>query len=163
MMGPERLGYLIDRHAAALELYARQWCASPEDVVQEAFLKLSRTEVEPVHVAGWLYRVVRNGSISAGRSESRRRRHEAVAAVRADWFTDDAGSAIDAAVLTQALRKLPLEERETIVAHLWGGLPFTEIALLVGTSAATAHRRYAAGLEQLRLELELPCPPKPPS
>ena len=41
-MGPEQLGELVDRHAAALVLYARQWCACPEDVVQTAFLKLVR-------------------------------------------------------------------------------------------------------------------------
>ena len=34
MMGPELLGRLFDDHAAALVLYARQWCATPEDVVQ---------------------------------------------------------------------------------------------------------------------------------
>jgi len=37
-MDPTFLGRLIDRHAAALVLYARQWCAAPEDVVQDAFL-----------------------------------------------------------------------------------------------------------------------------
>ena len=39
----QRLGRLVDRHASALELYARQWCEAPEDVVQEAF----RGAVEP--------------------------------------------------------------------------------------------------------------------
>ena len=33
---------LIDAHAAPLVLYARLWCDAPEDVVQEAFLKLVR-------------------------------------------------------------------------------------------------------------------------
>ncbi len=40
-MDPDLLGQLLDRHAAALELYARQWCEVPEDVVQDAFLKLA--------------------------------------------------------------------------------------------------------------------------
>ena len=31
---------LIDSHGAGLVLFARQWCATPEDVVQEAMLKL---------------------------------------------------------------------------------------------------------------------------
>ena len=39
-MDSEWLGSLVDRYAAVLELYARQWCDAPEDVVQEAFLKL---------------------------------------------------------------------------------------------------------------------------
>ena len=33
---------LVDRYAAALVLYARQWCDCPEDVVQNALLKLCR-------------------------------------------------------------------------------------------------------------------------
>ncbi|HZT78720.1 MAG TPA: hypothetical protein VFA26_00740 [Gemmataceae bacterium] len=46
-MGPEQLGRLIDQHAAALVLYARQWCAAPEDVVQEALVKLVRQRKPP--------------------------------------------------------------------------------------------------------------------
>jgi hypothetical protein len=37
-MDPDLLGNLLDQHAAALELFARQWCDVPEDVVQDAFL-----------------------------------------------------------------------------------------------------------------------------
>ena len=40
-MDSDLLGRLLDQHAAALTLYARQWCDTPEDVVQEAFLKLA--------------------------------------------------------------------------------------------------------------------------
>jgi RNA polymerase sigma-70 factor (ECF subfamily) len=160
-MGPERLGFLLDRHAAALELYARQWCAVPEDVVQEAFLKLSRQAVPPTQVVAWLYRVVRNGAISAGRSERRRQQHEARAAVKTPWFTPDAGSGLDAAAVTDALASLPPDQREVIVAHLWGGLTFEQIAEVAGTSATTAHRRYVAGLTELRTRLNVPCPPNP--
>jgi RNA polymerase sigma factor (sigma-70 family) len=159
MMGPERLGHLLDRHAAALELFARQWCAVPEDVVQDAFLKLSRQPVEPTQVAAWLYHVVRNGAISAGRSERRRQRHELAAARQVSWFTEDRGDRLDARVVTGVLAKLPLEQREVIVAHLWGGLTFEQIAQLTETSTATAHRRYVAGLSELRTRLNEPCPP----
>ena len=58
-MGPEQLGDLVDRYAAALTLYARQWCACPEDVVQTAFLKLVRLRTAPENLVPWLYRVVR--------------------------------------------------------------------------------------------------------
>jgi len=73
-MGPEQLGRLVDEHAAALVLYARQWCAAPEDVVQEAFVKLASQRREPDNLLGWLYRVVRNGALAAARAERRRRR-----------------------------------------------------------------------------------------
>ena len=156
-MGPERLGHLIDRHGAALELAASQWCACPEDVVQAAFLKLSRLDREPEQVAAWLYRVVRNAAVSAGRSERRRQRHES-AAGRKPWFTEESGGRLDGATATAALAALEPDERDAIIAHLWNGLTFEQIAEALGVSTTTAHRRYIAGLNELRTRLKLPCP-----
>jgi RNA polymerase sigma-70 factor (ECF subfamily) len=158
-MGPELLGRLVDRHAAALVLYARQWCAAPEDVVQEALLKLVAQRAPPDNPAAWLYRVVRNAAVSAARTERRRQRHEAAAAARAPaWFDGADADGLDAEVATAALRQLPLEEREVIVAHLWGGLTFEQVGELAGCSSSTAHRRYVAGLATLRERLHLSCP-----
>jgi RNA polymerase sigma-70 factor (ECF subfamily) len=157
--GPEQLGRLLDEHGAALVLYAQQWCASPEDVVQEAFLKLVREPVLPANVVGWLYRVVRNGAISAARSASRRVRREAAAAsIRQAWFQPAAELRIDAEAAAEALELLPSEQRETLVARVWGGLSFQEIAELTGTSVSTAHRRYQTGLSALRERLGVACP-----
>jgi RNA polymerase sigma-70 factor (ECF subfamily) len=161
MMAPEELGRLIDEHSAALVLYARQWCAAPEDVVQEAFIKLAR-QVAPPHVVPWLFKVVRNGAISARRSELRRVKHETTAAAQnRAWFVPAEGVGLDAAEAAAALRELPLDEREAIVAHLWGGLTFDEIGRLMSTSGATAHRRFTAGLESLRKRMSEPCPNPP--
>ncbi len=158
-MGPERLGFLLDQHAAALELYARQWCAIPEDVVQEAFLKLARQSTPPIQPLAWLYRVVRNAAISAGRSERRRQHHEAAGAARSSWFTEDETGRLDAVRVTEVLATLLPEQREVIVAHLWGGLTFEQIAQLCETSTTTAHRRYVEGLTEIRTRLNVPCPP----
>ena len=57
------------------------------------------------------------------------------------------------------LNRLPLEEREVIVAHVWGGMTFAEIAELVGTSTSSVHRRYQAGLQTLRNLLGEKCLP----
>ncbi|MGA9923590.1 MAG: RNA polymerase sigma factor, partial [Isosphaeraceae bacterium] len=65
-MDPDLLGNLLDQHAAALELFARQWCDVPEDVVQDAFLKLAAQRALPDNPAARLFRVVRNGAIDAG-------------------------------------------------------------------------------------------------
>jgi RNA polymerase sigma-70 factor (ECF subfamily) len=162
MMGPELFGQLMDEYAAALTLYARQWCATPEDVVQEAFLKLMTQRQSPDTPVPWLYRVVRNAAISAARSAQRRRRHEAVAASRTPaWFTPAPATGLDAEAASAALQALPLQQREVIVAHLWGGLTFEQIAELIGASSSTAHRLYHGGLVALRERLGVPCPPKP--
>jgi RNA polymerase sigma factor (sigma-70 family) len=159
---PDFLGALLDRHAAALTLYAREWCTAPEDVVQEAFVQLLQQRVVPPNPAAWLYRVVRNAAISAARSEQRRQRREATKAAATDaWFQPSEESGLDAAAATEALRELPAEERETIIAHIWGGLSFAEIGELMNTSASTAHRTYTAGLAALRTFLGVPCPTLP--
>jgi RNA polymerase sigma-70 factor (ECF subfamily) len=162
-MGPELLGRLVDHHAAALVLYARQWCVTPEDVVQEAFLRFVRQRPPPDNPLAWLYRVVRNAAVSAGRTERRRQRHESVAAARAPAWFETNDDAIDSEVATRALQELPPDEREVIVAHLWGGLTFEQIADVASCSASTAHRRYVAGLITLRERLHIPCPNRRPT
>src|SRR5262249_49160259 len=125
---------------------------------QTAFLKLVRLSTPPDNLLPWLYRVVRNGAIDASRASRRRQKYEAAAAERAPhWFapTDDP-TGLDARAAAEALKELPVDTREIIVAHLWGGLTFEEIAQAVGSSAATCYRRYAAGLNQLRQWLETP-------
>jgi RNA polymerase sigma factor (sigma-70 family) len=161
VMSPKLLGRLVDEHAAALVLYARQWSSAPEDIVQEAFLKLVAHQPPPDKPLAWLYRVVRNEAINAWRAAQRRRRHENIAAARMQpWFVPVSTTALDADAAARALHDLPIEQRESIVAHLWGGLSFEQIAELTGTSSSTAHRCYVAGLSALRERLGVPCPNK---
>ena len=159
-IGPEILGRLFDEHAAALVLFARQWCDVPEDIVQDAFVALARQGESPHRPVAWLFRVVHNGAIAAAR-QSRRRRHrerrasDPEAAPGAPWFaaTDDR---IDAEHATRLLAELDAETRAVIVARLWGGLTFEDIARLQGCSLTTAYRRYQTGLARLHARLEPP-------
>jgi RNA polymerase sigma-70 factor (ECF subfamily) len=158
-MDPLHLAKLVDQHAAALVLYARQWCSAPEDVVQETFVKLSTQRLVPDRVLAWLYRVVRNAAVSAGRGEKRRRHHESLAAARTpNWFLPTEGVGLDGRKASEALATLPGDLREPVVAHLWGGLSFAEIGEVMGVSTSTAHRRYLEGLVVLRERLRVPCP-----
>ena len=158
-MRPELLGRLVDQTAAVLLLYARQWCDTPEDVVQEAFIKLAAQGREPDNPTAWLYRVVRNGALTAARANRRRRFHESYAAAHTPgWFDPSEDTRLDGEDAATALAKLPLDQRETIVAHLWGGLTFEEIGDLCGVSTSTAHRRYLAGLSSLRERLRVSWP-----
>src|SRR5215218_8202114 len=94
-MTPRHLAELIDRHGPALVLYARQWCAIPEDIVQDAFLKLFAQRRPPDETAAWLFRVVRNAALDAGKADRRRQRREA--AVQADrWFVEPDIEGLDA-------------------------------------------------------------------
>jgi RNA polymerase sigma-70 factor (ECF subfamily) len=157
MMTSHELARLVDTHGPALILYARQWCATPEDVVQDAFVKLVAARQPPRAVVPWLYRVVRHRAIDAGRTARRRRRREAAAAQPVRWFVEGAVEGLDAAAAVAALERLPAEQREVIVARLWGGLSFEQIAEVAGCSASTAFRRFDAGIDALRRELGVPC------
>jgi len=158
---PEDLSRLLDEHGAALVLYAQQWCETPEDVVQDALVHLVRQAVPPENPVGWLYRVVRNGAIAAARSAGRRSRREASVAHRGEpWFCVSNGDRLDAMAATRELAQLPIEQRETIVARLWGGLSLEQIAELTGASTSTVHRWYQKGLAALRERLGVGCPEK---
>lgn len=145
---------VLDEHSAALELFAAQWTDTPEDCVQEAILELTRRPEPPRNVAAWLFHVVKLRSMSAHRSASRRRRHEALAARLVRVATDSHDAPFDAQELAIALGHLDEEIREVVVARIWGGLGFAEIAAMSSVSTATAFRRYEAGLKTLRERLE---------
>jgi RNA polymerase sigma-70 factor (ECF subfamily) len=157
-MSPKELTALFDAYAGPLVLYARQWCGVPEDVVQEAFLKLVRQRQAPEDAVAWLYRVVRNGALDAAKTARRRQRRESAAMVPARWFVESEVDGLDAEVAIAALGRLAPEQREVIVARHWGGLSFEQIGEVVGCSASTAFRRYTAGVEDLREQLGVICP-----
>jgi RNA polymerase sigma-70 factor (ECF subfamily) len=160
-MSPEAVTRLWDKHSAALVLYAQQWCNTPEDVVQEAFLLLVRQAIAPDNPVGWVYRVVRNRAINAARSRGRRSQRETAVATRGEpWFEISDGDRLDAAAATDALGNLPIEQREAIVARLWGGLSFEEISRLSDTSLSTVYRCYQRGIEALRERLGWSCQTK---
>lgn len=152
-MEPTVLGQLFRHHAPALRLYARQWGESGEDLVQEAFVRLAQQTPPPEQILPWLYRVVRNAALMAQRTAARRRQREQRASKPEAWFTTTEDR-LDAGEATRLLAEMPLEVREVIVARVWGGLTFEDIARLVGCSLPTAHRRYQTGLIQMRERLE---------
>ena len=149
-MTPPQLTEWIDAHAAPLTLFARQHCADPEAVVQEAFCKLVRSGQPMIDPVAWLYRVVRNGAIDAGKAERRRKKRESQLAKPEAWFDGDSAEA-DEAVL--ALQALPAEQREVIVLRIWSGLKLEQIATACDCSVSSVHRRYEAGIQTLRERL----------
>jgi RNA polymerase sigma factor (sigma-70 family) len=155
------LAELLDRHGAALKLYARQWCQAPDDVVQQSLIDLAGCQELPSNPAAWLFVAVRRRAISGARSERRRQQHEQEAAAK--WFVRSQEQQAAAEIAADALAELPLEDREIVIAHWWGRLTFEEIAQLVGTSSSTAQRRFEAAINRLREKLNpdrmnTPCP-----
>lgn len=151
------LASLLDRHGPPLILYARQWCPCPEDVVQDCFGKLATLPHEPTDPVAWLYRAVRNRAIDLAKSARRRSQRESAVARSEIWFESIDDEEAQRAV--EALKDLPLELRDVIVARIWGGLTLEQIAQVADCSISTAFRRYEAGIAALQLKLGALCPP----
>ena len=153
-----QLREIMVQHAGPLTLYARQFLDdhAAEDVVQDAFFRLSREKADVENPAAWLYRTVRNAAISQNRSDRRRGKRENTVR-RESWFEHDPANRLDAATVAETLRHLTPELREIVTLHLWGERSFAEIAELLGTSKATAFRRYEEALTTLRQLLGEDC------
>jgi len=155
---PDDLCRLIDTHSATLVLYAKQWNADDaEDVVQEAFLRLVKRaswEGKPDNPVAWLFTAVRNEAIDRHRKDKRRQHHEKQAATeRPVWLETPPDATLRLEELQATLDALPMEQREVVVARIWGGLTFDEVAALTGDSRTTVFRRYNEALEILREKL----------
>jgi RNA polymerase sigma-70 factor (ECF subfamily) len=63
--------------------------------------------------------------------------------------------ASEAVALLEALRKLSPKQRAALVLHYYGGYRSREIALIVGSTAATVRVHLSAGRRRLRALLEV--------
>ena len=161
---PDDWAVWLDRHGAALVLFARQWVldrADAEDIVQEAFVRFWRSRQRAADPTAYLYACVKHCALDWQRGRKRQTRREAAAA-RPEAETllvgsleqDERRAAIDV-----ALRNLPENQREVLVMKIWGGLTFPQIAAALQVSANTAASRYRYALAKLREQLaEEPIP-----
>ena len=132
---------------------ARTRCDIAEDCVQEAFVRLATQDPIPDDPAAWLVRVVRNAAIDMARSEKRRQDRENRAVRNSTaWFIepDDFDRSLCEEEIRNALQSLPAEDRDIVVAHLWGGLSFRQIATAMEVGSSTAHRKYIDAISKLR-------------
>lgn len=146
---------LVAEHSAALALYARQWCHSPDDAVQEAFVELVQLKRTPENPAAWLFRAVRWRAMNLARSEHRRAKHQLrCSQEQLDWFIDTSPTAVDAQEAGRMLEQLDELDREIVVARIWGELSFEQIAELVDVPTSSVHRRYGHALKRLAALLQ---------
>lgn len=162
------LAEILRAHLRPLVLYAKQWDAeAAEDFVHEAFLKLAGSVQQgntPDNPVSWLYRVVRNLAVDSLRKKRHFQNYRRRCEETAPFFVGrDASSdpeswehRYDSELLAEKLKTLSREEREVIVAHLWGEQSFREIAAFTGRSFSTVRREFHRGLESLRKKLIQP-------
>ncbi len=128
--------------------------ALAEDVAQETFLELARSGQGRVEaVAAWLHRVAWRKACNAIRGESRRRRHEQMAAVVQQSMHSEIGWEDLEPQIDEALNDLPAALREPLVAHYLEGRTQQELASRMGVSQSTVSRQLEVALRELRTRL----------
>jgi RNA polymerase sigma-70 factor (ECF subfamily) len=157
----DELAAWLDRHGAALVLLARQWVGShadAEDVLQQALVGFWRSRGRVDDPVAYLYGCVRREARAWLRGRRRRSRREQIAAADGEPRPEPAWccgleAEEEAQRIQVAMARLPAEQREVLVLHIWGGLTFAQIGAAVDISPNTAASRYRYALGSLRGEL----------
>ncbi len=124
--------------------------ADAEDAWSETFLSAMRAypELKPgSNVEAWLVTIAKHKAIDSHRRRARLPipveevqdgpdPHPAVAAEREELWT--------------ALEALPRKQREAVAYHYLAGLPYAEVAEILGNNEAAARRAAADGVKKLR-------------
>ncbi|HZU49781.1 MAG TPA: sigma-70 family RNA polymerase sigma factor [Mycobacterium sp.] len=121
-----------------------------EDAWSETFLSALRAypRLAPgTNVEAWLVTIAHRRAVDAGRARSRR-------PIPTDDIGDGPATHSDPAGrdhgLWTALGRLPDKQRLAVAYHHIAGLPFAEIAELLGNSPGAARRAAADGIKTLR-------------
>lgn len=155
-ISPIAINKLLDRHWGPLVAWVGPCGGAGEDVVQQAFIELARQKIEPDNPIGWLYRASRNLAINEQKQQRRReKRHRAIA--RPERQPCSVWQSTEAAELADRLGMLSEDARQVVVARIWGGFSFEEIAGMLQKSRATVWRHYQSALDELRTLYGAPC------
>ena len=143
---------VVAEHGAAVLRVCRVLLAShdAEDAWSETFVAALRAYPalpETANVEAWLVTIAHRKAIDVLRA---RKRHPAPVAELPGQPThlgipDTAGDD-----LWQAVRALPGKQRQAVAYHYAAGLPYAEIAQLLGGTAEAARRAAADGIKNLR-------------
>ena len=157
---PGKWSAWLDERAPGLVLLARQWAdshAEAEDIVQDAFVRFWPKRRSARNAHAYLYACVRSAAMNRRRGEARRRRREqAVAPPAESLFEDRVKQDERRQAIEQALRLLPVEQKEVVIMKIWGGLTFQGIgeALAIPPNTAASRYRYALGALRETLQQE---------
>lgn len=168
---------LLGRHKKAVFNFCLRMVGdrtAAEDALQEVFLKVvksAKSWERQAKFTTWLYTIARNHCIDALRKASYRKTasldqslngSEDDGATLGDRVRDEEGISPDRGAeserlrpkLEKALASLPEEQREVFVMREYAGMPFKDIASVVGVPENTVKSRMRYALEHLRTHLK---------
>lgn len=143
---------VVARHGATVLRVCRAVVGpvDAEDAWSETFLAALRAYPElpgDANVEAWLVTIAHRRALDVGRARSRRAVPTGVLPEGVDARADPAARDPD---LWTALQRLPDKQRHAVVYHHIAGLPFAEIATILGNSPEAARRAAADGIKTLR-------------
>ena len=151
MTGKQPFETVVAEHGATVLRVCRAILgpADADDAWSETFLAALRAYPElpsDANVEAWLVTIAHRKAIDVTRAAARRAvpvgdAPERPAAQRADERDLD---------LQAALVALPRKQREAVAYHYLGGLPYTDVAAVIGGSTDAARRAAADGIARLR-------------
>ncbi len=133
--------------------------AAAEDVVHDVFISLLQV-VDKFELRSSLVGYLKTCVANRSRDYVRRRKPQTAAINDAEQAIPSDDGPVQLVIKSEELQKLgiaisqiPYEQREAIVLRLHGQMKFKTIANLQNVSIKTAHSRYRAGLDGLKLIL----------
>ncbi|MGB2810076.1 MAG: RNA polymerase sigma factor [Sedimentisphaerales bacterium] len=133
--------------------------AAAEDTVQDVFVSLLKV-VYKLELRSSLAGYLKTSVANRARDYLRKRQRQTIAVNDTEKVIPSNNGPVRLVIQSEQLQKLgvamsqiPYEQREAIVLHLHGQMKFKTIARLQNVSIKTAHTRYRAGLDGLKLIL----------
>lgn len=147
--------YMQHRHAlTAYALTITGNVADAADAIQEAMLRILRTQPRPAGSLPFVLSVIRNLVIDRRRSPAAR---TTAADSLAETLFDEARAGPDERetlwLLREALDELSPAQREVVVLKVFAEMTFREIAELLESPLGTVASHYARALDRLRARL----------
>jgi RNA polymerase sigma factor (sigma-70 family) len=120
-----------------------------DDAWSETFLSAMKAYPslpDDANIEAWLVTIAHRRAIDVGRARSRRPVLTDTVPDRADRL-DHADTDLE---LVAALASLPDKQRQSVAYHYLAGLPYAEVAAILGGTAEAARRAAADGIATLR-------------
>jgi len=155
MTGTPTFESIVTHHGATVLRVCRAvlGAADADDAWSETFLAAMRAYPDlpaDANVEAWLVTIAHRKAIDVTRAVARRATPMWDPPEHSVDPPNDAPDLDGDDALLHALRELPTKQRLAVAYHHLAGLPYTEIATILGGTAAAARRAAADGIAALR-------------
>jgi RNA polymerase sigma factor (sigma-70 family) len=153
MTGKQPFEAVVAAHGATVLRVCRAVLgpADADDAWSEAFLAAMKAYPElpaDANVEAWLVTIAHRKAIDVTRAAARRA--VPVAEVPDARVSADEGDPGLDGDLATALTRLPARQKQAVAYHYLAGLPYTDVAAILGGTADAARRAAADGIAKLR-------------